>query len=347
MPNSADAEGIARPPSDGDGHRPTAGRAAAGRPAAAGQPAAERPATGLLRRLFPLPPSQLGAAESWVAYGVRTPRAARRASSVVLVRDSPRGVETYLGYRPGGSPLGTVAFPGGSFEPGDEDNLAWFGPEPGAWAARMGILDHRVARSHIVCAIRELFEETGVLLAGADELSIVENCSTSEWMDVREAVAGQDKSFTSVLAKRGLGLRTDLLRPLSHWISPDFAHRRFDTRYFAAAVPVNQAATLLRGKGVWAAWKPAAEVLETRAEPTLGDEVGQPDTRGLPLSQITTPAVEFILEKIATTRGTVAYLSHRRELKSYHPELLAGDGGFLLDVTISTAAEGGATARGR
>ncbi|MGJ9402986.1 NUDIX hydrolase [Arthrobacter sp. KK5.5] len=308
---------------------------------------AGRPVAGQRRRLFPVPPGQLGAAESWVAYGERTPRGARRASSVVLVRDSPRGTETYLGYRPGGSPLGAVAFPGGSVEPGDEDAVQWFGPDVGFWARRLGILDHRLVRSHLMCAVRELFEETGVLLAGADELSIVENCSTQEWMDVREAVAVQDKSFTSVLAKRGLGLRTDLLRPLSHWVSPDFAHRRFDTWYFAAAVPVNQRVSLLRGKGRWAEWMPAAEVLAGRDATTLGDRVGQPDTVGLTLSELTTPAVECILEKLATTRGTVAYLSHRRELKYHHPSLLEADDGKFLDVTVDTAAEGGATPRGR
>jgi 8-oxo-dGTP pyrophosphatase MutT (NUDIX family) len=319
-------------------------------PAPAGNPpgtSATKPPAGQRRRFFPVPPEQRGAAESWVAYGERTPRSARRASSVVLVRDSPRGVETYLGYRPGGSPLGTVAFPGGSVEPGDEDTTEWFGPDIGTWAKRMGILDHRQVRSHIVCAVRELFEETGILLAGADPLSIVENCSTDEWMDVREAVAVQDKSFTSVLAKRGLGLRTDLLRPLSHWISPDFAHRRFDTRYFAAAIPVNQRVSLLRGKGVWAEWLAAAEVLEHRGETVLGDEIGLPDTSGLVLGELTTPAVECILEKIATTRGTVAYLSHRRELRSYHPTLVDTEDGFSLEVVVDTAAEGGATARGR
>lgn len=306
-----------------------------------------RPATGLLRRLFPLPPSQYDAAEAWVSFGVRTPRAARRASSVVLIRDSAEGVETYLGYRPGGSPLGSIAFPGGSIEVSDEDEVPWFGPSLSEWSARLGILDHRLVRAHIVCAIRELFEETGVLLAGNDELSVVENCSSEDWMSAREAVAGQDKPFEMVLSKRGLGLRTDLLRPLSHWVSPSFAHRRFDTHYFAAAMPLRQQPSLLRGKGIWAAWKPAAQVIAERNTTALGDEAGETDTAGLPLSLLTTPAVEVILEKVASTRGTVAYLSVKRELKSYHPELVAQGENFYLDITTSTATEGGSRTRGR
>ena len=305
------------------------------------------PSTGLLRRLFPLPPTQYDAAENWVSYGSRTPRATRRASSVVLIRDSPNGVETYLGYRPGGSPLGSVAFPGGSLEASDEEEIPWYGPSLSEWSKRLGILDQRLVRAHIVCAIRELFEETGVLLAGTDELSVVENCVSEDWMQIREAVAGQDKSFVSVLTKRGLGLRTDLLRPLSHWISPNFALRRFDTRYFAAALPVRQEPSLLQGKGGWAAWMVASDVLAFRNSSNLGDTAGAPDTVGLPLSMITTPAVEVILEKIASTRGTVAYLSVRRELKSYHPDLVQVGDDFFLDVTTTTAAEGGGGGRGR
>lgn len=305
------------------------------------------PSTGLLRRLFPLPPAQYDAAENWVAYGSRTPRSARRASSVVLIRDSPHGVETYLGYRPGGSPLGSVAFPGGSLETDDDEFFPWYGPSLSEWSKRLGILDQRLVRAHIVCAIRELFEETGVLLAGTDELSVVENCSGEEWMQIREAVAGQDKSFISVLTKRGLGLRTDLLRPIGHWISPNFALRRFDTRYFAAALPVRQDPTLLQGKGVWAAWLLASEVLANRNTTELGDTAGAPDTVGLTLSQVTTPQVEVILEKIASTRGTVAYLSVRRELKCYHPELVQVGDEFFLDVATTTAVEGGGGGRGR
>lgn len=307
----------------------------------------DRPATGMLRRLFALPPNQHDAAEAWVAFGTRAPRAVRRASSVVLVRDSAAGVETYLGYRPGASPLGTVAFPGGSIEASDENDIPWFGPSLSQWSARLGILDHRLVRAHIVCAIRELFEETGVLLAGHDALSIVENSFSEDWMAAREAVAGQDKSFESVLTKRGLGLRTDLLRPLSHWVSPAFAHRRFDTWYFAAAMPLRQGPSLLHGKGQWAAWKPAAQVIAERGSTALGDEVGAADTIGLQLSLITTPAVEVILEKIASTRGTVAYLCAKRELKSYHPELVAQGGNYFLDLTTSTATEGGRSTRGR
>ncbi|WP_196837109.1 NUDIX hydrolase [Zhihengliuella flava] len=298
-------------------------------------------------RHFALPPAEVPAAENWAAHGERAPRAARRASSVILLRDGAHGVETYLGYRRGMSPLGAVAFPGGSEEHDDDAPVDWFGPSPAQWADRLGILDHRHARARIVCAARELFEETGVLLAGHDELSMIENCATREWMELRQALAGQDITFAELLSGRGLALRTDLLRPIARWVSPDFAHRRFDTWYFAAAMPVRQQACLLEDKGTWSAWKTAAEVLQQRQTTALGDEVDHEQTRGLPLSQITTPAVEVILEKIATTRGTIAYLAHRRELKTFHPQLAQVDGEFMLHVGVSNASEGGACWRSR
>jgi 8-oxo-dGTP pyrophosphatase MutT (NUDIX family) len=299
------------------------------------------------QRLFPIAPDQLGAARSWFEHGERTPRKPRLASSVVLVRDGPGGTETYLGYRSGSSPLGTVAFPGGSLEESDDEPLTWFGPSPTRWAEMLGLNDHRLARAHVVAAIRELFEETGVLLAGADESSLPESTSGADWMRTREAVAGQEKSFAEALGRRGLGVRTDLLKPLSNWLSPDFAHRRFDTRYFAAAQPANQRPTLLESKGVWGSWLPAGELVAGRETTTLGDLVDQPDTRGLTLGEVTSPAVEIIVEKIATARGCIAYLSHKRPQRRYHPELVLVDGEPMLQVTASAAAEGGAVQRSR
>ena len=75
-------------------------------------------------------------------------------------------------------------------------------------------------------------------------------------------------------------MRTDLLKPLVNWLSPDFAHRRFNTRYFAATVPVNQQPSLLASKGVWGRWVCARKVIAERDTTALGDEVGQENTVG-------------------------------------------------------------------
>lgn len=286
----------------------------------------------LARRLFALPPDLEGAAQSWLEHGERTPRAARFASSVVLLRDSPTGLETWLAYRPGSSPLGVLAFPGGSIDAADDDPVGWLGPSPNHWAEQMGTDDVGLARRHVVGAIRELFEETGILLAGPDMSSLVEATSTPEWMRARQAVAEQERTFGQVLEKRGLSLRTDLLKSLVNWRSPDFAHRRFDTRYFATTVPVNQQPTLLEDKGVWGRWVNAAQVIAERNSTALGDEVGQENTVGRTLSELLVPGSEIMLEKMAAANGCIAYLSYKRKAHVYQPVLVEEDCRLMLEV---------------
>lgn len=299
-------------------------------------------------RFFPVLKDQLGAAQSWVEHGERTPVKPRPASSVVLIRDAPAGTETYLSYRRGESPLGIVGFPGGSIEESDDDDVSWFGPSPAQWAKTLGLDDQNAARRHVAGAIRELFEETGVLLAGPDAVSLVEGSRNPEWMKAREDIASQERTFSDILTRRGLGLRTDLLKPLAHWLSPDFAHRRFDTHYFAAAQPMNQEASVLESKGIWGAWRCAASEVEQARTTALGDEVGRPNSVGQTMSELTVPAVELILEKIGSSKGCIAYLSHKRPIKVYFPHLVVLAGGeLMLEVECSSATEGGSGQRGR
>ncbi|MFP3580697.1 NUDIX hydrolase [Arthrobacter sp. fls2-241-R2A-200] len=294
----------------------------------------------LSRRLFALPPHLEGAARNWLDLGERTPRAARYASSVVLLRDSPTGLETWLGYRPGSSPLGVISFPGGSLEPSDDNAVGWLGPSPQHWAEVLGTDDVGLARRHVVGAIRELFEETGVLLAGPDASSTVEANSTVEWMKAREAVAAQEKSFTDILTKRGLSLRTDLLKSLVNWVSPDFAHTRFNTRYFAATVPVNQQPSILASKGVWGRWVCVADAIALRDTTALGDEVNQENTVGLTLGQLLVPGSEIMLEKMAAANGCIAYLSYKRKAHVYQSRLVNEDGELMLEVAAARTVAG-------
>jgi 8-oxo-dGTP pyrophosphatase MutT (NUDIX family) len=259
---------------------------------------------------------------------------------VVLLRDSPAGLETWLGYRPGESPLGVVAFPGGSLDASDDDPIGWLGPSPQHWAEQMGTDDVGLARRHVVGAVRELFEETGVLLAGPDLSSTVEATSTPEWMKAREAVAVQEKSFNEILSIRGLSIRTDLLKPLVNWLSPDFAHRRFNTRYFAATVPMNQQPSLLESKGVWGRWVSATKVVAERDSTVLGDEVGQENTVGLTLGQLMVPGSEIMLEKMAKANGCIAYLSYKRTPHVYQPRLVDENGTLMLEVEAAKTVAG-------
>lgn len=295
------------------------------------------------KRNFPLSADQREAAQAWIEFGARAPSKPRFASSVVLLKDSPEGPKTFMTYRPGNSPLGVLAFPGGTIEVADDDVTDWVGPTPAQWAKSLGIAEVALAKRHVVAAIRETFEETGILLAGPDASSLVEGISGPEWMKAREDIASQDATFAALLERRGLALRTDLLKPLSHWVSPDFVHRRFDTRYFTAARPINQEPSLLESKGVWGRWVSAVDVLGQRETTALGDEIDMPNTLGLTLGELVVPGVEVILEKMGAARGCIAYLNHKRPINEYKPTLVeAEDGTLELEVQAAPSSEGAA-----
>ena len=96
-------------------------------------------------------------------------------------------------------------------------------------------------------------------------------------MRSREAVAGQEKSFAEALARRGLGVRTDLLKPLSNWLSPDFAHRRFDA--LLRLRPAGQPAAVPAGKqGDGAVGCRARNLMAGRETTAFGDLGISPDT---------------------------------------------------------------------
>lgn len=295
-----------------------------------------------LKRRFELWQDEVEAAQSWVEHGERTPTKARYASSLVLLRDSARGPETYLSHRRGNSPLGTVAFPGGSVESSDDVDAGtgWIGPSPSAWAKAMGIDDAALARKHLVAVIREAFEETGILLAGTDQSSLIDVVPSAEWMKKREGLVAQEFSFQDMLNKRGLALRTDLLKPVVNWISPDFAHRRFNTRYFAAAAPVNQIPTPLASKNLWANWICPAKLIEQRESTALGDLIGATDTAGRTFGELVSSGCDLILSKIALSRGCIAYLNHKRSGTAYQPRLVVEDGRFWLEVDVATLPDG-------
>ena len=199
-----------------------------------GRQSAANPRTSCIQRLYTIPEFMRTAAESWREGGNEgaTGCTMRQAASVIFVRDGDNGLETILTYRPGISPLGVVAFPGGTALPGDDESASWIGPGAEYWEEQFHFSDIAQARRSVMAAVRESFEETGILLAGEDEQDVVERSSTPELMAWREAVAEQDKSFSNFLTSSGLSVRADLLRPVARWQSPDFFTsilRRFDS----------------------------------------------------------------------------------------------------------------------
>ena len=180
----------------------------------------------------------------------------------MLLQDAPGGVQIYLLRRVRGMPFagGMTAYPGGSVDPRDADtHPGWVGPAPAYWAESFGC-DERLARALVCAAVRETFEESGVLLAAPDggEVVVAED---AEWEARRQALLAREAPLAELLTATGLRLRADLLRPWAHWITPEDEPRRYDTRFFVAALPAGVQARDISGEADEAVWVTPAEAL--------------------------------------------------------------------------------------
>ncbi|WP_432135117.1 MULTISPECIES: NUDIX hydrolase [unclassified Streptomyces] len=135
---------------------------------------------------------------------------------------------------------GAYAYPGGGVDPRDDDrHVGWAGPTRAWWAKRLGV-DEAGAQAIVCAAVRETFEEAGVLLAGPTADSVVGDTTGDEWEADRAALVARELSFAEFLERRGLVLRSDLLGAWTRWITPEFEARRYDTWFFVAALPRGQ-----------------------------------------------------------------------------------------------------------
>lgn len=187
-------------------------------------------------------PEALAAQAREYADGHREPVEPRNAATVVLMRDGVGGPEVYLLKRQPSMAFaaGMCVFPGGGVDPRDFDRaIAWAGPQPEDWAGRLGV-DEGAARALVCAAVRETFEESGVLLAGPSPDAVVDDTTGPEWEADRRALEARELAFTEFLDRRGLVLRTDLLGVWAGWLTPVFEPRRYRTWFFVAALPQGQ-----------------------------------------------------------------------------------------------------------
>jgi 8-oxo-dGTP pyrophosphatase MutT (NUDIX family) len=200
--------------------------------------------------------------------GEHTPATPRDAATVVLLREAPGGPEAYLLRRVKGMAFagGFHVFPGGSVDLDDEDaEIGWAGPSPAQWGDWFGA-SPELARALVCAAVRETFEESGVLLAGESADHLLEDVSSDEWEAEREALEAREQSLSQLLARRGLVLRSDLLRPLAHWITPEVEPKRFDTRFFLAEMPQGQVCRHVGSEADERLWVRPADALDQQLQ---------------------------------------------------------------------------------
>lgn len=164
----------------------------------------------------------------------------REAATVALIRDARvgGGVEVFLQHRVPTMQFaaGMSVFPGGGVEPRDyRGTRAWRGPEARWWASGFAIGEERAAAA-VRGVARELFEETGVLLA-EPEADPDPAPSGQPGHAERRALDAGEGDLDGLLAQHGLVLSAHLLRPWDRWTTPLGPPRRYDTLFFVAALP--------------------------------------------------------------------------------------------------------------
>jgi 8-oxo-dGTP pyrophosphatase MutT (NUDIX family) len=209
-----------------------------------------------------LPAALVEQARKFVAEGL-APVRARPASSVLLLRDSGTGLQVYLLRRRTSMAFagGMHAFPGGAVDPrdGDDEELGWLGRPPSWWAGRLATSE-AAARGFVCAAVRETFEESGVLLVtGEDGVPAVP--AGPGWETDRRALVERRLALSDLLDRRGLAIRSDLLAPWAHWVTPRFEPRRYDTWFFLAELPAGQRARDLSGEADEVAWMRPADAI--------------------------------------------------------------------------------------
>jgi 8-oxo-dGTP pyrophosphatase MutT (NUDIX family) len=191
-----------------------------------------------------------------MADAVWTPVPARDAATVMLVRDSPhmrarsRPLEVCMLRRHLDSDFvgGAFVFPGGKVDEEDRSSEAadlCTGRTDVQASHLLGVPSGGLA--FWVAALRECYEEAGVLLAyhdaqfpGAQLVHASDPAVRARLAEHRRLVNAGRRSFLDACRSEGLRLAVDRVHYFSHWITPELAPKRFDTRFFVAALPPDQ-----------------------------------------------------------------------------------------------------------
>ncbi|WP_222131449.1 NUDIX hydrolase [Pseudonocardia sp. C8] len=188
------------------------------------------------------------------------------AATVLLVRDEPGNgrLQVFLQRRVAAMAFagGMTVFPGGGVSPDDiPDPDRWRGPGPARFGARLG-QPPELAAALVTAAVRETFEECGVLLPAHPGSEPGPLPGAEAW---RSDLVGRRATLPGLLAEHGLELRADLLVPWARWITPTRNPKRYDTAFLVARVPEGQVADDATTEAVEAGWWAPQDALDSYA----------------------------------------------------------------------------------
>lgn len=242
---------------------------------------------------------------------VPTPVAPRPAATVIIVRDGSHGLEVFMVARDRQVDFasGAVVFPGGKID-ADDRAAAW---EPLA-------APKSPDRAFWIAAVRETFEEAGLLIA-ADratgkpiDASLAARISAS----LRTPLLDGAVTFSQLMAEKRLLPALDLMAPFAHWITPVLAPKRFDTHFFLVAGLPDQEAVHDGREAVSSFWMRPEDLL---AEAAAGKQTLVPATR---------LNVEMLSETSTVANALAAARSRR--IVTVVPEGTKIEGGLRLTI---------------
>ena len=193
---------------------------------------------------------------------------ARAAASLLLVRDGSAGLEVLMirrAERAGDQRSGAAVFPGGVLDARDAEAYAHcLGNDDAAWSQRLGVASR--GQDYLVAAVRETFEEVGLLLARHTDGRKPDLAALRPW---RDRLQDGSASAADFCAAEGLQFDMRGLVYMAHWLTPPGAPKRFDTRFFICHAPADQVAQADLGEAVELMWLTPAQALERERGLTL------------------------------------------------------------------------------
>ena len=219
------------------------------------------------------------------------PAAPRPAATILLMRDGRSGLEVLLLRRARNSGFvpGAYVFPGGRVDQGDAEPALierTDGLRPEDAAARLGAVSGAVPPiAYYLAVVREAFEETGLLICRSGEGLLRPGSGPAaqgdpvDWirggmddfraLQERNDLLGESVTFADVLDRLGCRIAGDALLYIAHWITPVAEPRRYDTRFFAAAVPPGREVSLDAREMTDSVWLTPSLALERNVQGSL------------------------------------------------------------------------------
>lgn len=246
-----------------------------------------------------------------------------RADDGVLLRErADDGPEVLLLRRHSRSGFAASAwvFPGGVVDDGDADvpGQTWAGIDPDALAPRFGLSAGKVLALH-VAAVRETFEEAGVLLAHHAD-GRIPDLGQPSFVQARRILNDRDDhlDWGAFCAEQGLVMDLGAVTYHSHWITPIQEPKRYDTYFFVAAVPDGALASQDDVETTQARWMTPREALED-------DDV---------LIIFPTQKTLESLQRFGSAAECAAAAAAMTEIPTVQPHVILDDEGRLVDIVL-------------